>query len=496
MNTRPLFSLHFIIAPALMLTLLLLTSCDKEAPPPSASMEESATPTNRIDINPAVRQNLGITFAIVESRAVTRTLRLPGRFELLPTAIREYRAIAPATVELLVEQYQTIKVGDPLYRLDSPRWRELQRELADAHADVTLARANVDSIPPLLEAHENHHTEIQKAVDLWTARIATLEQLESVGGVRGDEVAQARASLATSRVDLAETLEKEAELIARKAQYSASLQAATARLDFLFQAAASLTSLSPAQLQAPSASHPELPHWQTLSSIQVRANAPGIIDAIARTSGSVVDQNDHILTTIQPHQLRFRATSLQSDLSRLSNGQRAFVVPMNDAVQPSTSSTSPESPSSLAGLLTIAPTADAQRRTFELLLTPDIAASQDSANSSAQLPHWARAGVSAFLEVTTSGSASQELAIPLKCVARDGTAAIIFRRDPSDPNKAIRLEADLGMDDGRWIIINSGVAEGNEIVLDGVYQLMVATSGSITKGGHFHPDGTFHEGEH
>ena len=117
-------------------------------------------------------------------------------------------------------------------------------------------------------------------------------------------------------------------------------------------------------------------------------------------------------------------------------------------------------------------------------------------------PVWAKAGVSAFLEVVTAGStpgssnrAAEQLAIPLKCVARDGTAAIIFRRDPADPNKAIRMEADLGLDDGRWVVIKSGVAEGNEIVLDGVYQLMVATSGSITKGGHFHPDGTFHEGD-
>ncbi len=57
------------------------------------------------------------------------------------------------------------------------------------------------------------------------------------------------------------------------------------------------------------------------------------------------------------------------------------------------------------------------------------------------------------------------------------------------------MDADLGLDDGRWVVIKSGVAEGNEIVLDGVYQLMVATSGSITKGGHFHPDGTFHDGD-
>jgi hypothetical protein len=33
-------------------------------------------------------------------------------------------------------------------------------------------------------------------------------------------------------------------------------------------------------------------------------------------------------------------------------------------------------------------------------------------------------------------------------------------------------------------------------VLDGGFQLMLAMSGSIEKGGHFHADGTFHEGEH
>lgn len=472
----------------MILSISLLTSCNQKPAESTTKMEE-ATPaqTNRIDINPSVRQNLGITFAKVQSRAVARTLRLPGRFELLPTAMREYRALAPGAVELLVEQYQTIQTGDPLYRIDSPSWRELQGELANAHADITLAKANVDSIPPLLEAHENHHTEIQKAIDLWTTRIATLEQLESVGGVRGDEVAQARASLATARVDLAETLEKEAELVARKTQYTASLQAATARLDFLFQSASSLTMLSTADLQAPSNSNPDLPLWRTLTTIQVRAIAPGIIDTVARTSGAVVNQHDQILTSIQPHQLRFRATSLQSDLSRLSSGQRASVVAISDA--PSTPAPSASTFTSLTGLLTIAPTADSQRRTVELLLTPDL-------SSDTQMAPWARAGVSAFLEVVTSGSAGEELAIPLKCVARDGTAAIIFRRDPADPNKAIRLEADLGLDDGRWIIINSGVAEGNEIVLDGVYQLLVATSGSITKGGHFHPDGTFHEEGH
>jgi hypothetical protein len=57
------------------------------------------------------------------------------------------------------------------------------------------------------------------------------------------------------------------------------------------------------------------------------------------------------------------------------------------------------------------------------------------------------------------------------------------------------MEADLGLSDGRWVEIKSGVKEGDEIVLGGNYQLMLATSGNVAKGGHFHSDGTFHEGE-
>ena len=93
-------------------------------------------------------------------------------------------------------------------------------------------------------------------------------------------------------------------------------------------------------------------------------------------------------------------------------------------------------------------------------------------------------------------SGATELAIPLAAVQRDGLVPVIFRRAPDNPGQAIRLEADLGLDDGRWIEVLSGVGEGDEIVLDGGFQLMLATSGTIQQGGHFHADGTYHEGEH
>jgi multidrug efflux pump subunit AcrA (membrane-fusion protein) len=97
------------------------------------------------------------------------------------------------------------------------------------------------------------------------------------------------------------------------------------------------------------------------------------------------------------------------------------------------------------------------------------------------------------LEVVLAGG-TEELAIPQSAVVRDGTRAIIFRRDPANPDMVIRMEADLGLSDGRWVVIQSGVKEGDEVVMGGNFQLMLATGGSTEKAGHFHPDGTFHEG--
>ncbi len=72
---------------------------------------------------------------------------------------------------------------------------------------------------------------------------------------------------------------------------------------------------------------------------------------------------------------------------------------------------------------------------------------------------------------------------------------MFFRRDPKDPDRAIRVIADLGVDDGRWVVVNSGVRLGDEIVLNGAYELQLAmaqASGSAPRGGHVHPDGSFH----
>lgn len=479
-NYCPLGNHRLIFSIALFALFALSIGCQRQSDSPVSTKVEAipqAPPTNRVDINASVRQNLGITFASVEKRVVSRTLRVPGRFELLPTARREYRVPVAGRIELLIQQFQQVESGTPLFRLDSPRWRELQGELTEATAQLRLAEAGTRSIGPLMDALEVRLLANQSAVSLWEERVATLVGLQSNGTVRGSDMAEAKGSLAAAKTELAGSLEKQAELVVKQNEIKAHLDAAQARISILIASAASFSGLPTSVLVD---THDSVPHWQTISQIEVVALSPGVVESIAAISGSYVDENKPVLTTVQPEQVCFRANGLQSDMGNLASGMMVTVVaPQGGSLDSSTE---------IKGALIVAPTADSERRTIQLTMMPDP---QHEALASTT---WARAGVSAFLEIVIGGAASAELAIPLSSVAKDGTQAIIFRRDPKDPNKAIRMDADLGLNDGRWIVINSGVAEGDEVVLDGVYQLMVATSGSITKGGHFHPDGTFHEG--
>ena len=133
--------------------------------------------------------------------------------------------------------------------------------------------------------------------------------------------------------------------------------------------------------------------------------------------------------------------------------------------------------------MTIALEAHPLERTFTLLAAPQEAAP------------WIRPGISAFLEIVVESTDAPALAIPRSAILQDGLTHVFFRRDPNDPNKAIRVEADMGVSDGRWIVLNSGVMRGDEVVLAGAYELKLAfeQSGTPQAGGHMHADGTFHE---
>ncbi len=454
MKLRMMFMFGAAIA-----VLVSLPACRQEAAPTESHDHETPRVSNRIDVPLAVRDNLGITFATVENRAVRATIRMPGEFELRPEAMREYRAMIPGRVRLHVRQFDRVTPDTPLFSIDSPAWREMQHDAVEAAGAIKLAEA-------ALHVAVATRDEAIKSAAFLRERVQRLAE----AGTRNIELESQLAELDNSLPRL------EAEIKAREVDLAESREHYESRLRTL----ASVTGISPQELARPAQGdasevvdsvHP--PRWLAIETIAVTAGIEGVVASINLTEGGWVETGDLIMTAADPTAIRFRAHALQSDIDRVREGQSATIVPPQGsaAVQ-----------ESIAATLSLGFFGQSDDRTLPVFAIP------------AHTTWWSRPGVSAFLEVVIEGGAEPELAIPASAVVRDGLSPVIFRRDPNNPNQVIRLEADLGTSDGRWIVIKSGVKAGDEVVLDGAYQLMLASSASSPKGGHFHADGTFHEG--
>jgi multidrug efflux pump subunit AcrA (membrane-fusion protein) len=417
-------------------------------------------PSNRIDIPPAVRQNLGITFAKAEQRRVASTIRVPGQFELMPSARREYRVGLAGRVEVLVKHLERVEPGTVLYRLDSPAWQRMRLDLAEAESATERMRAAV-------ELAEKSKAEAEQLVAALQKRVNALAEMDMKRAEVDVELATRRAAI--PRLD-AEVKAKQVELAHARRHLPIQLAAAAAALG------TTVEKLGEETEHPPGGGHQA--NWHSIDRIEVRAAAAGVVESLAVTNGAWVEAGGLVATVIDPAQVRFAATGLQSDLGRLRDGISASVV------APAHSGSEGKTATPIAGKLAVGLAHNANQRTVELFV--NLEGSRDQAG-------WARPGVSAFAEITTEGGDDPELAIPLASVVRDELKQIFFRRDPKNPDKVIRVDADLGVDDGRWVVVNSGLAAGDEVVLDGVYELKLAGGGGKgTTGGHFHADGTWH----
>lgn len=489
-DERPRRAVAMAMAVAIW-TLAACTDGRNGDPAPSASSTTSGqhaagadapATTNRVAVPATVRANLGITFVTVERRRIEQTLRVPGRFEYAPTARREYSATLAGRVELLVQQFERVEAGTPLFRLDSPAWHERQLALAETESNIERLTARLAAYTPLLAAHAQHEEKLEESIAVLEASVAQLEALGEVGGGRLTELSNVRAALATARAELARAEEEFAELGAARATDEVDRRWALTERTLALRTISSLLGFDAGELVAPdaggAATAPE-PRWRSLEQIVVRATHPGVVESLEVADGSWLDERAPVLRVVRPERLRFHAQGLQSDLGRLRDGLDARIVPPF----PTNAARAIKLQDTMSGALALGLAADPGSRTLDLYVTPEA------------LSDWARPGTSAQLEIVTDSTGDTELAIPLAAVQRDGLLPVLFRRNPKDPNEVIRIEGDLGPDDGRWIAVLSGLRDGDEVVLDGSFQLMLATSGSIQKGGHFHADGTFHEGD-
>ena len=443
----------------------LLTCCSEGSPAEQTgpAPEQAQAPSNRVDVPAQVRRNLGIEFVEVSRRQVAHTLRLPAQVELLPAATRYYGAPYAGRVQLRATPLQRVAAGEVLYTVDSHEWRAVQRELSAADNAILLTEARLAAMPPLLAACEAHEQSLRAARGVTAAHIQTLQRAEQDVGGQAQKLASARVELAQLDAQIADASEKHTETTTRGRELAATLATERDRMQLLLRGAAATLEL-PAEALAS--------RWRTLEQVEVRAARPGVVTEVAPADGALVAAHEHVLATVDPRAVRCRARALQSDLGALRDGMPAAIVPGGpDATT-----------ARVTGEVQLAPVGDPRARTLDVFVTPT---EEDLG--------FVRPGLAVHVEVTTAATVDAPLAIPLGCVLTDGLDRVFFRRDPRDPDKVIRVVADLGVDDGVWVEVKSGITDGDHVVRAGAYELVLASSSATPKGGHFHADGTWHE---
>jgi hypothetical protein len=109
----------------------------------------------------------------------------------------------------------------------------------------------------------------------------------------------------------------------------------------------------------------------------------------------------------------------------------------------------------------------------------------------------ALAGARSHAECVTDETEEPHVAVPSRCIVSIGLQPTVFVKDAHNPERFIAVSVTPGITGNGWTAVE-GLTHHCEVVSDGAYELKLALQeeGGKKSAGHFHADGSFHEGEH
>jgi multidrug efflux pump subunit AcrA (membrane-fusion protein) len=211
--------------------------------------------------------------------------------------------------------------------------------------------------------------------------------------------------------------------------------------------------------------------WRTLTKLEVKARGEGILADLQVADGEILDSGAELGIVINTDKILFRALVSAEHFAMLSEqGVIQIITPDQRTLD--------------LRLKNRLPISDPE--TFKVWVEAELC------NKNKTLVD----GAKVLSQIQIAESAMEETLIPKSSVGFDQLEAIVFKRDPNDSNYVIRTTVELGNKSGGKVEILSGLLEGDEVVTEGIHLLMQLATKSPEINGHFHADGTFHEGEH
>ena len=196
--------------------------------------------------------------------------------------------------------------------------------------------------------------------------------------------------------------------------------------------------------------------------ITVRAATEGMVESLIAQDGAWLETGAAALQTVRTHDLRFKALAASSDALRLRNGMPAKVGEHHGHVRIGVGDDT--------GIVPI-----------YVLFDKDV---------------HALAGARSYAECVTGETEEPHIAVPSRCIVSIGLQPTVFVKDAHNPERFIAVSVTPGITGNGWTAVE-GLTHHCEVVSDGAYELKLALQeeGGKKSAGHFHADGTFHEGD-
>ena len=197
--------------------------------------------------------------------------------------------------------------------------------------------------------------------------------------------------------------------------------------------------------------------------VTVRAVTDGMVEAFPSEAGAWVETGAAVVRLVHPEDLRLKSLAAASDVSRLADGLKAVVAGVEGVIRLGVGD--------------------------ENGLVPVYVV----------FPHGTtagRAGARARAVCVTDENENPVTAVPSSCIVRIGLQPTVFVRDEHDRDRFLAVDVVPGLTEGGWTAV-TGLPDDDdlEVVSDGAYELRLALpTGDSRPAGHFHADGTFHEG--
>ena len=198
--------------------------------------------------------------------------------------------------------------------------------------------------------------------------------------------------------------------------------------------------------------------------VAVRSARAAMVERLNLIGGAWADTGASVVTLVCPRMLRFRAQVSSSEAARLHDGMKVSVSGSE---------------------------AELRLGVGEGGMVPVYALFH-----SAGAP--GRAGDRVRAECVLKSNEVPVWALPDDCIVAVGAESVVFMRDRHRKTRFFAVSVRTGMSGGGWTAVEGLSDTGAEVVKTGVYGLklaLAAKSASDKPVGHFHADGSFHEGD-